>query len=202
MLRDVESDTVKGTFWTDGIILKMLNETQLVFINHASRENPVLLDSLYQSTAYLPYTPGQDILLPGTYFHYASAEVGPDEDNLEFARTYLGGSGVAVLTTKINTCFIYRNIIYFVNNGVRSGGILHYYKYPSVISIADFEPSFYDDVYDALIVRHTTAVLGMKEVQSQRDYKNRQAQLRNMLIRPGVIQKYVDDKDRVNGEKI
>lgn len=200
LLRDVESDTVQGKFWEDNIILHILNESQWVFINHASRENPALLTSLHTATPYQTYTPGVDITLPPEYFHYASAQVGDDDQRLRPAKVYLGGSGIAVLTTKTDSVIIWKDIVYFVNKGQLGGGKLFYYRYPNRIVLMDFEPSFYDDVYNNLLVRHTVAILGMKETQTQRDFKNRQAQLKDMLIRPGTIAGYYEDKDREYGQ--
>ena len=89
-------------------------------------------------------------------------------------------------------------------NNPNSQFVLIYYCYPSYIGLTslgdastrpdfatiDFTPDFYD-----IILRHAAVLLGMKETQTQRDFKKRQEELLSISLIPRRLTHLVRDLD-------
>jgi hypothetical protein len=176
ILHDKETATDKGTFWDDRQLRLALNAAQDVIINRLlnNKQYSNLLGLATQTTY------GRNTVVPWDYLHYMSGQVGDTEQTLKLARVYLGATGDAYINVNHYAVCIIGNAMMFVNKGERiSSGILYYYKRPSFIGLtsmgddsrSDFNTiDFAFDIYD-MIVQHSAQILGMKETQTQREFK-------------------------------
>jgi len=109
--------------------------------------------------------------------HYASAKI-TDNSNVEkTARVYLGGTGISYLTAAHEFMTIINTEVWMGFRDVvgayapATTGKLYYYKRPTQIIKGTFDNSFPDTIYYNEIVKLGTALLGMKETQTQREHK-------------------------------
>lgn len=216
ILRDNPNITEQGVFWSDAEIRLALNASQDAVVNFCLRNEltyPLL--GLVRTVAYNAPTQAQINTqtgyqsLPNNYMHFASAYI-PDSDtelmNLRYpAKMYLGADaeeyrnaihvGVSIMNNNIKAVFM---------NNPNSQFVLIYYCYPSYIGLTslgdastrpdfatiDFTPDFYD-----IILRHAAVLLGMKETQTQRDFKKRQEELLSISLIPRRLTHLVRDLD-------
>ena len=215
ILRDNITRTEQGVFWPDTDIRLALNASQDAVVNFCLRNQLELpLVGLLQTAVY--NAPTQQMIdtqtgyqpLPANYMHYASAYV-PDPDteliNTRYpAKIYMGADaecyrnaihvGVSIDNNNIKAVFM---------NNPNSQFVLMYYCYPSYIGLnslgdatrpdfgtIDFTPDFYD-----IILRHAAVLLGMKETQTQRDFKKRQEELLSISLIPRRLLHLVKDID-------
>lgn len=175
-LKDVTSDSIKGEFWSDDEIELSLNVSQDIFVNMClSDEKYHMLNTLIRNSGFS--AGALDLTsLTSSYLHYMSAKVGGTADTVKMAQIYLGGTGWGFWNTDHLAAIIIRNTCTFIENKIPSGGILYYYKRPAVITtdtgdaeynVQDFE----DYVYNDIIAKHAAVMCGMKETQTQREFK-------------------------------
>lgn len=187
LLRDVGYDnnnavtsnytsTIAGRYWQDYEILLALNAAQDYYVDaFLSVKDKEALSFLVVRGTYQPnwnldlQTPN---LLPADYLYYVNGTVGPI-DGLRIARIYCGADCLAYMNVRHDAIFIYnKGVIYSYGGRLNQGGVLNYYKKPSVIIDGTIENSFSDIIYYDNIVRYASVILGTKEISNQRDYKN------------------------------
>ncbi|KKN79176.1 hypothetical protein LCGC14_0341930 [marine sediment metagenome] len=202
ILKDVESVVSLGEFWSDEEIILVLNASQSILLNFAIRNNRLsLIETLLTSTIL-----GSPLVLPDDYLHYSSAQVGIADDDLQMAGVYIGGDAYSYLYVKLDGCFILNDELYFARNrNINSLGILYYYKQPSYIGATslgnDVSPQFlrydfHDYIYNDIIVMGAVYLLGMKETQTQRDFKKYKRQLELLRTEPPFILRYITDSNK------
>lgn len=189
ILQDKESATVLGEFYHDLEIVLSLNAAQDFIVNFCVRTQfHYYLNGLIKTTAYLT----SPTTLPSDYLHGISAISGA-EISLHPARLYIGGLGYTYMGVDHNSCIILNNQLYFLEGGVHSGGKLIYYKKPSYIGAtslgldvaADFnDKDFYDFIYNDIFVQNACVLLGLKEPQTQREYKKIKKVMKELLTQP------------------
>ena len=183
ILRDVETVSHQGRFWDDVEIAIALNQSQEIFINTVLRLKLYhLLAGLHTTTGF--QSPNPDVndgwmTLPEGYLHYVSARV--NKDMPVIARVYLGASADMYKNAVHAGVFIIKDLyrgIFAYNTETEVE--LNYYRRPSYIGLtslgddtrSDFtQVDFPDYVYDSIICGHAAVLLGMKETQTQREYK-------------------------------
>ena len=219
ILRDNPNTTEQGVFWQDAEIRLALNASQDAIVNFCFRnqiECPLvglLRTAVYTapSQAQIDTQTGYQSL-PADYCHYASAYI-PDEDseliNTRYpAKLYLGADAEAYRNSiHVGVNISNNNIKAVFMNNPNSQFVLMYYCYPSYIDLTslttlvgvsprpdfltvDFTPDFYD-----IILRHAAVLLGMKETQTQRDFKKRQEELLSISLIPRRLTHLVKDID-------
>ena len=190
ILKDNESLTKHGQFWDNKTIGIFLNVAQNCFIHSALSGNLYsLLDTLIETKEFDEIDLNT---LDKKYLHYVSAIITGNPTRL--VRLYTGNEAIAYKYCKHDCCIIYNNIATFYKKGVKSQGKLYYYRYPKKI-IADDNPmmDFVDDIYRGCICKHAATLLGMKETNNQRDYKNsRQDKLYTKLVPAELVHKFGD----------
>ena len=197
LLKDVEDDTHKGEFWDDREVLLALNASQDVLINICLKNNyGNILHGLIKNTGNIA-TGG----LPADYCHVINGMVGANAGSQRMARVYIGGECEVYRCAKSDAVLINGVNIYFINSGVQGRGMLTYYKYPSKIDNAaglgtdlndiDFEEWVYND----LITIHAAVLLGMKEVQTQREFKMEKRMGQDISVQPDVWVTYPKNRD-------
>lgn len=199
ILRDEQSPTDKGEFWTDREIILALNASQSVICNFLVENRAYsALSRLQMAEIYPAQTAG---ILPNNYMHFISAQVSPQfiaatsgtvsqykmsllgsSNVFKTAQVYLGGDSVPYLKVSHTAVFIVGNNVYcqdYIVNQNTTSFVLYYWEKPSYIgatSLADntrldFNTvSFPSSVYD-IIIEHASAMLGTKEPQTQRDLR-------------------------------
>jgi hypothetical protein len=210
ILRDEESSTQQGLEWSDREIILALNAAQHVFINFCIRNRHyyLLAPLLTESRLFNPATDGDPIDL-GThvqftekpFLHYSSAYVGAQQ---RIARFYYGGELDSMLHVNHSFSGLIKDSLYFRDGGAVSEGVLNYYKKPSYIGAtslgdnarADFTVKDFDDfIYTDIIVNHACVLLGIKEVQTQREFKKENKTISNMALYPSGIANYISDSE-------
>jgi len=190
ILRDVETDTVKGEFWHDAELMFALNAAQSLYVNYCIRKkDEESLSGLLESNIYTA-SPSQ---LPDDYLHYSSAQVGT-YPNLKVSKLYLGGNACPYLNVSHTATFILGDNIYFWNSDYYDAGILYYYKQPSAItvqpvSLQDFPEFIYKDV----ILNRAVFLIGMKETQTQREFKKMKEEKIRTATSPKEFLYFVED---------
>ena len=215
ILRDVTTPTEQGQFWQDPEIRLALNVSQDSVVHYFLQSDIVApLSGLLRTQVYAP--PSFNVVnnntgyqpLPTNYLHYASAVVWDTADEMQVYRytpkMYLGADAE-----------VYRNAVH-IGVSINGGGIkavcmnnpnsgfeLYYYCYPSYIGLTSLNDAsrpdfnvidFTNDFYD-LIARHAAILLGMKETQTQRDFKKRREELMTISLRPPKLTHLVNDLD-------
>lgn len=222
ILRDVQTIVHQGEFWSDREIRLALNQSQAQFINIALRlKLDYLLAGLHSTTGYVtPVTDATDpnylggwIALPNDYLHYVSGMVGY-EDNLFLARLYLGATAEVYRNTQQAGIFIINNLYRgILRNDVETGVVLNYFRQPYYIGLTsmgdnpavtpvtgrtDFLLQDFDDyVYNDIIVGHAAVILGMKETQTQREFKIKKQIFSHYSIFPKRLISLLNDVERV-----
>lgn len=177
-----------GQFWSDFEVLTALNVGQDFLVNRAIQDGNVdLLDMLIVRGVYVdqPSQVGMTLIpLPPDYLHYIDAMVGAP-DALHLARIYYCSDALPFLHVRHDALFIIGNFYTMSSMGLFTvGGVLNYYKRPSKIVIGTFTDSFIPRVYETEIVRYAAALLGTKEIHTQRDYKNYQTVTQSIQNKP------------------
>jgi hypothetical protein len=175
-LRDVTSASIQGEFYSDNEIELSLNVSQNMFVNYCiETEKRYLLNSLIRNTGF---STGAVTLssLQDSYLHYLSARVGSIDQLARMAQIYLGGTGWGFIYTDHRACIIINDTCTFYEDRQSTNGILYYYKVPVSItsdtSAADYPiQDFSLFTYTNIITKHACTMLGMKEIQSQREFK-------------------------------
>lgn len=175
-LKDITSDSIKGEFWSDDEIELSLNVSQDIYVNYCiANDKQYLLNTLIRNSGFT--TGALDLTsLQDSYLHYMSAQIGGTAGTVKMAQIYLGGTGWGFLNADHLAAVIIRNTCTFYENRLSSNGVLYYYKVPAVITtdtndaeyaVQDFE----DFVYNDIISKHAAVMCGMKETQTQREFK-------------------------------
>ena len=195
-LRDVATDVSQGEFWTDDELLAVLNACQLSFINFC------LNKGLYQELFLLMTSKevsGQWDNLPLDYLHYQSGRVNLNGMDV-VAKIFLGGDGFGFLNSNLEAFIIFNNLV-SVRVGTSFGsGILYYYKNPSRIDTGTFADSFNWEGY-RLISDYAVTVLGMKEIQTSRDFKTKKRLVEELAVNPPIFANYLRDKESIVKQK-
>lgn len=201
LLRDVSTVTEQGEFWEDAEISVALNAAQMMYVNFALRSKQLYnLGGLFVSSGYIPSG-----TLPVNYLHYSSGLVGPDQNTLRLAMIYVGGMAeVYRFNSRQQAILIVGSQISFMDAGIQRSGILNYYKYPSYIGLtsrgenvrADFaEVDFAGTIYDDIIALWAAKILGMKEPQTQREFKRHKRVLYELSQYPPIIDNQIVGND-------
>jgi hypothetical protein len=192
-LRDVETDVSQGEFWTDDEILAVLNACQLSFINFCLNHN------LYQELFLLMTSvdvSGRWDNLPLDYLHYQSGRVEGKP-----AKIFLGGDGFGFLNSNLEAFIIFNNLV-SVRDGTSFGtGTLYYYKVPSQIDAGTFADCFSWEAY-RLISDYAVTLLGMKEIQTSRDFKTKKRLVEELAVNPPIFANYLRDKESIIKQKL
>lgn len=208
LLRDEQSPSSQGEFWDDKQIVLALNASQDLFANYCLNNKSInYLQGLSTQTYF-----GPSGAVPSDYLHYISATVGDVDSNLELSRIYTGGECIPYLyNKKITATFILGNQLLYYHKGQQTSGNLHYYKYPSYIgatslgdqsrtdfAVIDFPPFIYYDV----ITNQAVQLLGMKEIQTQRDFKKRKRLKLQEMLQPSNHDNYLINREHPNIEPV
>jgi hypothetical protein len=195
VLRDVQSDYVKGEFWHDVEVVLALNAAQDAFVNYClDNRHYHLLDSLLTNTGYVLGT-----TLPTDYLYYSSAKAGSTAGTQVIARVYDGGEAYQYRWVSHTAALITQDSYTFIYNGVTSSGTLYYYRRPSYIGLAslgdntrtDFGDIDFDDyVYNNFIASHAAVLLAIKEIQNQRDIKTLVKYFKEATTQPKEVAEY------------
>jgi hypothetical protein len=189
----------QGRFWQDSEIILALNSAQDIFINYCiQKEKHHFLTELIRNTGLV--NSGEPFVFTDPYFHYLSGVVGAGD--LKTARIYLGGEGFSYNNVLHWAIAIIGNNLYFIENGNLSQGILYYYTYPVAIASATVLHNFDDYVYTNLIANYAAIILGMKEIQGQRDFKKYKRYLEEISSQPETFAWYVENNDLSIGKVI
>lgn len=229
ILRDVQTITHQGEFWSDAEIRLALNTARDTFINTCLRlKLDYMLSGLLTTTGTVtPITNVNDpnylggwIGLPSDYLHYVSGRVADSEDNLYLARLYLGvtaevykystQAGIFIvnqayldaLNVPVHITNVYRGIF---RNNITCPVELNYYRQPSIIGLTgidDLDPSFnvqdFDDyIYNDIIVGHAAVLLGMKETQTQREFKVQKQIFKHYNIFPKTLLQLLNNVETI-----
>jgi hypothetical protein len=200
-LRDVTTVTDQGEFWEDREISVALNSAQMLFVNLCLRMDlKNHLSGLMATTGFI----GSGFL-PANYLHYSTGMVGPASDALRLAMIYVGGlAEVYRFNTRQQAIMIVGNELSFMDAGVQSSGQLWYYAYPSYIGLtalgdivrADFtQVDFAANIYNDIITRWAAKIMGMKEPQTQREFKKHKRVMYEMAQYPLTTDNYIFGKD-------
>lgn len=197
ILRDVETPTKQGQFWHDDEILLCLNVAQTCYV-HSSLSGKLysLLDTLLVKTQ--PFQSMNLTTLIPNYFHYKTAYI-IDSPTLNLTcQIYTGEESLAYRNTQQEMLIIQGNDCTFYERGVPLTGVrfgeMWYYRYPNAIvgTTANMQ-DFTRDVYRGAICRHAAVILGQKELNNQRNQKDRkQGKLYNLLVPADLVHKYGD----------
>lgn len=197
ILRDVETPTKQGQFWHDDEILLCLNVAQTCYI-HSSLSGKLynLLDTLLVKSA--PFQSIKLSTLIPNYFHYKTAYIINSPTLNLTCQIYTGEESLAYRNTQQEMLIIQGDECTFYEQGVpltgNRFGELWYYRYPAtIVGTAVNMQDFTRDVYRGAICRHAAVLLGQKELNNQRNQKDRrQSKLYNMLVPMDLVHKYGD----------
>lgn len=196
-LADNETDTVKGEFWKDAEIQLALNAAQDIFVNTCIKLNIVyLLRNLTVTTAW-DTTPNPKTL-PQDYVHILSGRVGATDDNsvLRTARIFVGGAGFDFMYS-MDCVAILNSQIWYKSKGADTHGHITYLRRPTAIDVTTtFNSDFYDDIYGDVIVNHAVVLLGMKEIQTSREFRLNNRGIYNYIQMPKRITNYLTEADK------
>jgi len=200
ILRDVQTPIHQGQFWDDREIILALNAAQDVFVNFCLKyEHYNLLDRLF---TYIQNTSNPQAI-PSDYLMYASGEVLSEEVS-KIAQIHIGGDADKYMWAFHDAINIVGSLMYFIVNGAYGYGTLYYYKKPSYIGATslgdavrpDFNTVDFDSyIYTDIFVNHASMLLGLKEIQTTRDYKKMKRVMQDLAIKPEHIENYVEHKD-------
>ena len=197
LLRDVETPTRQGQFWHDNEILLCLNIAQSCYIHSAlSGKLFNLLDTLLVLSPQIQSIPIST--LTPAYLHYSSAYIINSPTLNVTCQIYSGEESLAYRNTRQEMMIIQGNDCTFYNGGVpltgNSFGQMWYYRYPGVILGTNVNmQDFTRDVYRGAICRHAAVLLGQKELNNQRNQKDRsQTKLYSLLVPSDLVHKYGD----------
>jgi hypothetical protein len=190
-LRDFDDNSILSTnrnvFWTDDEILAALNGCQLSYCNfcieNEQKEKLLLLIDQYQINAKL-----WDFL-PNNYLHYVSVRANKFDFDVP-VKIYLGGDGFQFLNSKIDALIIFNNLITLRVGNQYGTGTLYYYKKPNQIIIGTFIDSFADY---RIICDYASTLLGLKEIQTTRDFKGKKKLLQELATKPYTFANYLKD---------
>jgi hypothetical protein len=193
-LRDPDNTAVtlatsRSMFWYDPEILAVLNACQYSFINFCLERN------LYQDL-FLLMTSTQLIqqdILPTDYLHYQSGRIEKFSFDVP-AKIYLGGDGVTYLNSDLDAFIILNTAVDVRVGRVLGTGTLYYYKKPTTIIAGTFADSFTADVY-RLISDYAITILGLKEIQTSRDFKGKKRLVEELALQPPIFTNYFNDKE-------
>lgn len=197
ILKDQEDSWVKGEFWSDEEILLCLNAAQDNFVNYCLlSDNGYLLNGLVSATLHEAVTSIPVTTVPSNYLHYISGQIGEDPLSLKTAKVYLGGDGIPFRYSNYNSgVIIINNQLMFIDNGVVGKGVLYYYKRPSVITKTSFQDSFDKYVYMDIIANNAAVIAGIKEIQTQRDYKKSKRVMQELMSNPVKYANYISNNE-------
>lgn len=195
-LRDVETATEQGEFWSDEELLNVVNHVQHHIVDKAIESK--VQDVLYNLMAYGDFPAAQfgNHQLPTDYVHYASAQA-EQAGQYYPCSIYLGGRVILFNNTRNAKCTIFNDELNFLYDGSGVAGRLYYYRKPDDITFNDNElNTFGDEIYRNLIYLASTVLLGMKETQTQREFKTKQRELREWLFGTDYLPSYLISEDR------
>lgn len=209
ILRDVETVAHQGEFWNDIEISIALNQAQYIFINTALRLRlDYLLSGLHTTTGFITPDITVDngwLTLPNDYLHYVSGRV--NEEYPILARLYLGATSEVYKNSRQAGIFIINNLYRGIfDRNLETEVELNYYRKPYYIGLTDLgedtRPDFLlrdfnDYVYDDIICGHAAVLLGMKETQTQREFKIRKQIFTHYNIFPKRLITLFNDVERI-----
>jgi len=181
IIRDFNTSTRSGLFWSDNEIRLALNIAQDSFVNFCIDNNLFyyfrkLIRQYEADTSLAPSS------LPDNFMAYSSALVYDNAEKVppsKLAQIHVGGDADKYRWISHDGCFIINQDIAFTSNGVGTCGVLFYYKYPSFIGLtslndhinrSDFSVVDFDQfIYDNIISYHASVILGMKETKNKRN---------------------------------
>jgi hypothetical protein len=211
LINDIDNTNVilavkKGIFWSNDEILNVLNASQYAFIDFCLNGKIYYpLNNIYTYSIFLDanLSINNDYDLPADYLHYASAKYNYNHANLSQlpiyypSKIYLGGEGLPFLSCYQDAAVILNNKIRFKVNDEYCGGMLFYYKHPASISSVDVY-SFDDLVYSNIICIYAAIILGMKQIQTGREYKTYQTLAKQFTDLINNYQNYTEDREFIN----
>ena len=219
ILRDVVSNVHQGEFWSDLEIKLALNAAQAVFVNTCLRLRLHYLLSGLMTSVQVPAitvptplprpNPNRWRLLPVDYMHYVSGvtQLDPDGTMLRLARIYLGASSHIYKTAAQDAIFIHDGrMTAIAGSDPYTAFVLHYFRQPAQIGLTslgdDTQPwfpiiEFSSHVYDDIIAGHASVLLGMKETQTQREFKNFKNIFSQYTIFPKRLLNFITDVEKL-----
>lgn len=168
------SDTsvpMRNTFWSDDEILLAIKMAQLMLVRHAvEQKSTTLLNSLLIERSFDVFSLSYPMVIntdpiPDTF--YSPAAVAVTEDNIRYPASL--EMGTVAMHYAVNNMEYEVGIIntdYYCDKPIR----LWYYRIPYDIN-EDVISWFPEDVITNIIVETTSYLLGMKNPQTQREYK-------------------------------
>ena len=195
-LSNINNKPEKGQYWSDRLILLMLDTAQNILLNQAlAVKDEVLLNGLFSESSFTA-----NATLPNDFAWYIGGVAYPPNGfNERISRIYVGGEAEQ-----------YRNVrhyaVYLIGNSISSrwlatypsNGRLTYWRRPTPINqlglnLTDFE----DEIYNDWIVVQACVLLGMAETQTQREYKNLQVVKQKFMINPKKFVNYIENREQV-----
>ena len=189
-LRDVPNSFRKGEEWTDYDILLALNTSQLTLTNLCINfKYKHLLTGLIKSKDYDTTPP---FTLPDDYLHYHAGTV---KHGVDFFAARMMFCPFNYFSSDMDVIGIWdTNIVFKAGTNLNGKGVLYYYKIPTKIVAGNFVDCFSQMFYD-MVCEHTTVFLGMKEIQSQREWKLNRDLMKNLVTQPACFANFnVDDE--------
>lgn len=195
LLRDVETNSSQGEFYSDREIIDALNSGQLIFVNYClEKKLYIFLQGLIRQSGVIgwnaiTFQPFLLSTLNPSYLHIISGiynEVSSDNNIPRLAQVYIGKNALQYLYVKHYGIYILGDKIYFSqgrdalgNYDIKGQGIILYYTYPYKIYYnppipypADYLlKSWTDDIYENVIANLGASILSLKDSISQRDIK-------------------------------
>lgn len=197
IIKDDQDFWTKGVFWSDRELYLCLNMAQYNFVNYCLFTdttyylNALVTSTIHESISNIPVT-----TIPDDYMHYISGQVGDDVNKLKTAKIYLGGEGILYRYSNYNSAIIIiGNDLMFIDNGIIGKGILHYYRYPTEIIAGNFQDDFDTYVYTDILVNNAAVIAGMKEIQTQREFKKKNRLMLELKTNPIKLANYVGNND-------
>ena len=181
------SNNYAGRYWQDYEILLALNNAQMVVLeSFVEKKDYEALSILQSTTTYLQTAEDVFSPLPTDYYHYLNGTVWVGNEPPRFSKLYMGGDVLPYVRVRDDAVFILRDTIHGIRAGFGTGVNIqfNYYRYPSKIIDGNFNYSFTSWVYEHLIARYASVLLGQKELSTQRDYKNYMRSLEYIMQNP------------------
>jgi hypothetical protein len=194
VLKDSESDTIKGEFWSDDEITLCLNEAQNAFINFCLKNN-LLYFLTGLSTLSIQNT---NTTLPTNYLHIWSSKVSTGDGVFKIAKIYNGGDSYNFIWVKHVAASVIKDKIYFtfMANTTTTQGKMYYFRYPTpILKNAIFVSDFADYIYYDIICEHAAVMASIKGIQTQRDFKKNKRYLQEIVLYPTNIANYIQNMD-------
>lgn len=170
-LKDVETDTQKGQFYSDTEITFAIRQAINTYFDYAIKMRlHGELRGLIRGVS-----PTRTPVLPNDFGWIISGRVGPDENNLFMAQIFINGQAYDNIDTNKAAILIINNqVIFRYRNIINPWGEFYYYKQPEQFPDnpdADYSLEFPLYVFDNAIIPFAMILLGFKETQNSRNYK-------------------------------